>query len=54
MNGPEQHIQAIIFIRNIIFENSNVPFQPISFYEAPDREDLWKQLDQIALMIAII
>ena len=31
--------------RNIIFENSNVPFQPISFYEAPVKEDLWKQLD---------
>ncbi|MBT3851264.1 MAG: DUF3604 domain-containing protein [Gammaproteobacteria bacterium] len=31
--------------RNIIFENSNVPFQPISFYEAPSREMLWTQLD---------
>ena len=32
--------------RNIIFESSNVPFQPISFYEAPTRADLWEQLDQ--------
>ena len=32
--------------RNIIFESSNVPYQPISFYEAPNREELWKQLDQ--------
>ena len=32
--------------RNIIFETSNVPYQPISFYEAPTREDLWSQLDQ--------
>lgn len=32
--------------RNIIFENSNVPYQPVSFYEAPTRAELWKQLDQ--------
>ena len=32
--------------RNIIFESSNVPFQPISFYEAPTRTELWEQLDQ--------
>jgi hypothetical protein len=32
--------------RNIIFESSNVPFQPISFYEAPTRAELWEQLDQ--------
>ena len=31
--------------RNIIFESSNVPHQPVSFYEAPDREELWRQLD---------
>ena len=32
--------------RNIIFETSNVPHQPVSFYEAPTREELWSQLDQ--------
>ena len=32
--------------RNIIFESSNVPHQPISFYEAPTRAELWEQLDQ--------
>ena len=32
--------------RNIIFENSNVPYQPVSFYEAPNRVELWKQLDK--------
>jgi len=32
--------------RNIIFENSNVPYQPASFYEAPNRVELWKQLDK--------
>jgi hypothetical protein len=32
--------------RNIIFESSNVPYQPISFYEAPTRAELWEQLDQ--------
>jgi hypothetical protein len=32
--------------RNIIFESSNVPYQPISFYESPTRADLWEQLDQ--------
>jgi hypothetical protein len=32
--------------RNIIFENSNVPFQPVSFYEAPSRSELWEQLDR--------
>ena len=31
--------------RNIIFESSNVPYQPISFYEAPTRAELWEQLD---------
>ena len=31
--------------RNIIFESSNVPYQPISFYEAPTRAKLWEQLD---------
>ena len=32
--------------RNIIFNSSNVPYQPISFYEAPTRSELWEQLDQ--------
>ena len=32
--------------RNIIFESSNVPHQPTSFYEAPNRAELWNQLDQ--------
>ena len=32
--------------RNIIFDSSNVPFQPISFYEAPTRVELWEQLDK--------
>ena len=32
--------------RNIIFESSNVPHQPVSFYEASNRAELWKQLDQ--------
>jgi hypothetical protein len=32
--------------RNIIFESSNVPYQPISFYEAPTRAELWEQLDR--------
>jgi len=32
--------------RNIIFESSNVPYQPVSFYEAPTRAKLWEQLDQ--------
>ncbi len=31
--------------RNIIFESSNIPYQPISFYEAPTRAKLWEQLD---------
>jgi len=32
--------------RNIIFQSSNVPYQPVSFYEAPSRAELWEQLDQ--------
>ena len=32
--------------RNIIFESSNVPYQPVSFYEAPTRAELWELLDQ--------
>ena len=31
--------------RNIIFESSNAPYQPISFYDAPTREELWRKLD---------
>ena len=31
--------------RNIIFDASNVPNEPISFYEAPTRKQLWDQLD---------
>ena len=31
--------------RNVIFENSNVPDQPISFYEASSRSELWNLLD---------
>ena len=32
--------------RNIIFDNSNVPMEPVSFYEAPTRKKLWNLLDQ--------
>ena len=32
--------------RNVIFDSANVPHQPISFYEASNRAELWKQLDQ--------
>ena len=32
--------------RNIIFDNSNVPMAPVSFYEAPTRKELWNLLDQ--------
>ena len=32
--------------RNIIFNNSNVPMEPVSFYEAPTRKELWNLLDQ--------
>jgi hypothetical protein len=32
--------------RNIIFDNSNVPMEPISFYEAPTRKKLWSLLDE--------
>ncbi|MDB4029103.1 DUF3604 domain-containing protein [Gammaproteobacteria bacterium] len=32
--------------RNIIFDNSNVPMEPVSFYEAPTRKELWNLLDQ--------
>ena len=32
--------------RNIIFNNSNVPMEPVSFYEAPTRKGLWNLLDQ--------
>jgi len=32
--------------RNIIFNNSNVPFSPISFLDAPSRQQLWSKLDQ--------
>ena len=32
--------------RNIIFDNSNVPMEPVSFYEAPTRKELWNILDQ--------
>ena len=35
--------------RNVIFDSSNVPYQPISFYEAPTRVELWEQLDQECL-----
>ena len=35
--------------RNIIFDSSNIPYQPISFYEAPTRAELWEQLDQKCL-----
>jgi hypothetical protein len=31
--------------RNIIFDNSNVPMEPVSFYEAPTRKELWNLLD---------
>ncbi len=30
--------------RNIIFRNENVPERPISYFEAPFRGDIWKQL----------
>ena len=32
--------------RNIIFNNSNVPFSPVSFLDAPSRQELWSKLDQ--------
>jgi len=32
--------------RNIIFENSNVPFLPVSFLDAPSRQELWSKLDK--------
>ena len=32
--------------RNIIFNNSNVPFSPVSFLDAPSRQELWSALDQ--------
>ncbi len=32
--------------RNIIFNNSNVPFSPVSFLDAPSRQQLWSKLDQ--------
>ena len=32
--------------RNIIFNNSNAPKEPVSFYEAPTRKELWNLLDQ--------
>ena len=32
--------------RNIIFKNSNVPFAPVSFLDAPSRQELWSKLDQ--------
>ena len=32
--------------RNIIFNNSNVPFSPVSFLDAPTRQELWSKLDQ--------
>ena len=32
--------------RNIIFNNSNVPFSPVSFLDAPSRQELWGALDQ--------
>jgi hypothetical protein len=32
--------------RNIIFDNSNVPMEPVSFYEAPNRKELWNLLDE--------
>ncbi|MDA9131514.1 DUF3604 domain-containing protein [Gammaproteobacteria bacterium] len=32
--------------RNIIFNNSNVPMEPVSFYEAPTRKELWNLLDK--------
>ena len=35
--------------RNIIFDNANVPMEPVSFYEAPTRKELWKQLDETCL-----
>ncbi len=31
--------------RNVIFNSFSAPNKPISFYEAPTREDLWQQLD---------
>ena len=32
--------------RNIIFNNSNVPHSPVSFLDAPTRQELWNKLDQ--------
>ena len=32
--------------RNIIFNNSNAPKEPVSFYEAPTRKELWNLLEQ--------
>ena len=32
--------------RNIIFNNSNAPMEPVSFYEAPTRKELWNLLEQ--------
>ena len=45
-NGNDYTYSGNNLHRNIIFESSNVPFQPISFYEAPTRAELWEQLDQ--------
>jgi len=34
------------FHRNIIFHGSNIPKEPISFYEAPNKTKLWEQLNK--------
>ena len=44
MSGLVQHTRNNLH-RNIIFETSNIPYQPISFYEAPTPSELWKKLD---------
>jgi hypothetical protein len=35
--------------RNVVFRGDAVPAQPVSYYEAPTKEQLWSQLDNLCL-----
>ena len=49
MNGLAQHIQAITFIEILFLISQMYHMQPVSFYEAPTRKELWSSLIKTAL-----
>lgn len=35
--------------RNVVFRSAQVPTEPVSYFEAPTKEQLWSQLDNVCL-----